>query len=160
MPGVRVVLHQVPDDRPRADVTIGFGIVSENSRRRVPGAPQNNTTFIVSISRNRIRRRAAPHETSPACSERRRSLVDRLERQARALRNLEQAARPVGLVEHPQQGQVAVGGLSCALTGAIESALAELRLAARRRIDRRRSRSIAPRMRSTTSTLRERLADR
>ena len=45
MPELRVVAHDVPQDRPVADGTIGLGMLSENSRRRSPWPPQNSTTF-------------------------------------------------------------------------------------------------------------------
>src|SRR6266850_3966987 len=119
--------------------TIGFGMFSEYSRRRVPSPPQKSTTFMghstflglastASAPASRLLQEAAGEKGV-------RGRFDRGEGPPRPLYNFHQTVPAIGEVQHPEHREGVASGVSRAADRIVEAALPQLGLALRVLVD-------------------------
>src|SRR5574338_981458 len=108
-------------------LTMGLGMVSEYSRRRVPNPPQKRTTFTIDPPWSRASCRELLQQARRL--QQVRGAANGTEFPPRASRDVEQRVFPIREIEDPEQGQLVDPTLGEAAHGAIEPTLAELRLA-------------------------------
>src|SRR5882672_3681139 len=104
--------------------TRGLGTFSVSPPNLVPRPPQNKTTFM---------RSSLPDQSD--ASEHRGGLGDSLESELGPLRDVEQRAAPIRLVEHPEHRQLDLLAFHVAAHLPVEPALSELGLALRILVD-------------------------